>query len=145
MSSFFALVTPINGFDGRPALPGTLPVYPPHPWFPGHLPSGPSMDNTLPGGPPPSPWGPGFPGGFPGFPGQGGGTLPAPPPSIWGPFPPFSPDTGGNLPAPGEPGSPGHLPDGPPSIPLPTGFVWAYSPRYGWAAVVLQGTPHPTP
>jgi len=131
MSSFFALVTPINAFDGSPALPGNLPTYPPHPWFPGRLPGGgPGIDNSLPGG-------------FPGFPGQGGGTLPAPPPGPWGPFRP--PDLGGNLPAPGEPGSPGHLPDGPPSIALPTGFVWAYAPRYGWTVVVLQGTPHPTP
>lgn len=130
MSSFFAIVTPLTAFDGQPGhlpsyggfpgLPGQLPVFPPTPGiptFPGQLPT--------PGGPF---WPPNV--GIPPFPGQ----LPMP-----------GGDTPGNLPAPGQPGSPGHLPSEPPTTALPTGYSWAYSPRYGWTIVVLPGTPHPSP
>jgi hypothetical protein len=150
MSSFFALVTPLSVFDGSPALPGQLPVFPSLPGLPsnglppfaGQLPSPP--------GQPPVVIPPTLPGQLPVFPGSG--QLP---PSPWGPgLPPFPsqpwvPPTGGEvpgqLPHPGEPGSPGHLPSEPPTIVLPTGFVWAYSPRHGWLVVVVAGTPHPTP
>ena len=132
MSSYFALVTPLNGFDGQPALPGQLPTYPPHPWFPGRLPGGfPGADNTLPGGPPAHPWLPGYggapgidnslPGGparpwFGGLPGQGGGTLPAPP---------------------------GYISIQPlPPTPSPDGTFWALS-AYGWVQVPDAYKPPP--
>lgn len=120
MSSFFALVTPLNAFDGQPSTPGTLPIYPPFPGLPGQ---GPIIPPYIPG------QGPVY-GGFPGLPGQG---LPGTPIVL----PP-----GGQLPNPGEPGSPGHLPE-PPDFTLPTGFVWGYNIRFGWLVVVLPDAPHP--
>lgn len=114
MSSFFALVTPINGFDGRPALPGQLPVFPPHPWFPGHLPGGAgSPDNSLPSAP----------------------VHPWLPPYLGGGMPDNSLPGGG-----GHPWLPGHLPPFGSTLPLPPtqppgdGMFWALS-QWGWAKV----------
>lgn len=156
MSSFFALVTPLNGFDGRPALPGHLPSYPAHPWFPGHLPSGgPGVDNSLPGGPPVHPWLPGY-GGSPGI----DNSLPGgPPPHPWFPGGGGHPDNslpgggyGGHPWLPGhglppfgstQPIPPGHISVQPlPPTPAGEGNFWALS-VYGWVKVPDAYKPPP--
>lgn len=121
----FALILPMGGgFDpvhpwlpGFPGGGGTLPADPAHPWLPGH----------------PHPWPP-----FPPF--------PQPPilSNLPAPGEPGHPWLPGTLPPPNSPGSPGHVPE-PPMFVLPTGFVWGFSPHHGWVAIVLPGTPHPTP
>jgi hypothetical protein len=124
MSSFFALVTPVNSFDGSPALPGQLPVFPVHPWFPGHLPGG-RPDNSLPGS-----------GGHPWLPGYAGG------PGIDNSLP----GGGGHPWLPGYPG--GGRPDNAlppaPTTPAPKGFFWAFAPAHGtWVKVPDAYAPPP--
>lgn len=132
MSSFFALVTPLNGFDGRPAMPGNLPSYPAHPWFPGHLPSGgPGVDNALPGGPPVHPWLPGH-GGAPGA----DNTLPGSGGHPW--LPGHWPGHGSTQPVP-----PGYISVQPlPPTPPGDGNFWALS-VYGWVKVPDAYKPPP--
>lgn len=153
MSSFFALVTPLSGFDGNPALPGQLPVYPSLPGMPpqaglppfhGQLPSPPGVPPvfvpptfpgqlpSFPGSPPAHPWLPGYggaPGADNGLPGSGGHP--------W--LPGHWPGQGsGTLPVP-----PGYISIQPlPPVPAGDGHFWALS-AYGWVKVPDAYKPPP--